>query len=75
MPSADGLTTTAYTFNVSQAPLPILSGTQAGRLAQTGTVAGAIGVAVAVLAAVLAGCAAWLVGRRRKGEGGKDIVA
>lgn len=73
--SADGLTKTVYTFNISQAPLPILSGTQAGRLAQTGTVAGAIGVAVAVLAAVLAGCAAWLVGRRRKGEGGKDIVA
>ena len=73
--SADGLTKTVYTFNVSQAPLPILSGTQAGHLAQTGTVAGAIGVAVAVLAAVLAGCAAWLVGRRRKGEGGKDIVA
>ena len=73
--SADGLTKTVYTFNVSQAPLPILSGTQAGRLAQTGTVVGAIGVAVAVLAAVLAGCAAWLVGRRRKGEGGKDIVA
>ena len=73
--SADGLTKTVYTFNVSQAPLPILSGTQAGHLAQTGTVVGAIGVAVAVLAAVLAGCAAWLVGRRRKGEGGKDIVA
>lgn len=73
--SADGLVKTVYTFNVSQAPLPILSGTQAGTLAQTGTVAGAIGVAVAVLAAVLAGCVAWLVGRRRKGEGGKDIVA
>ena len=73
--SADGLVKTVYTFNVSQAPLPILSGTQAGHLAQTGTVVGAIGVAVAVLAAVLAGCAAWLVGRRRKGEGGKDIVA
>ena len=73
--SADGLTKTVYTFNISQAPLPVLSGTQAGSLAQTGTVVGAIGVAVAVLVAVLAGCVAWLVGRRHKGEGGKDIVA
>lgn len=73
--SADGQVKTVYTFNISQAPLPVLSGTQAGTLAQTGTVVGAIGAAALALAAVLAGCVAWLVGRRRKGEGGKDIVA
>lgn len=73
--SADGLTKTVYTFNISQAPLPVLSGTQTGTLAQTGTVVGAIGAAALALVAVLAGCVAWLVGRRRKGEGGKDIVA
>lgn len=73
--SADGQVKTVYTFNISQAPLPVLSGTQAGTLAQTGTVVGAIGAAALALVAVLAGCVAWLVGRRRKGEGGKDIVA
>ncbi|MGO5518173.1 hypothetical protein ACTQV2_00950 [Bifidobacterium thermophilum] len=73
--SADGQVKTVYTFNISQAPLPVLSGTQAGSLAQTGTVVGAIGAAALALVAVLAGCVAWLAGRRRKGEGGKDIVA
>ncbi len=73
--SADGQVKTVYTFNISQAPLPVLSGTQAGTLAQTGTVVGAIGAAALALVAVLAGCVAWLAGRRRKGEGGKDIVA
>lgn len=73
--SADGQVKTVYTFNISQAPLPVLSGTQTGTLAQTGTVVGAIGVAALALVAVLAGCVAWLAGRRRKGEGGKDIVA
>ena len=73
--SADGQVKTVYTFDISQAPLPVLSGTQAGTLAQTGTVVGAIGVGALALVAVLAGCVAWLAGRRRKGEGGKDIVA
>lgn len=73
--SADGQVKTVYTFDISQAPLPVLSGTQAGTLAQTGTVVGAIGAAALALVAVLAGCVAWLAGRRRKGEGGKDIVA
>ncbi|PKU90109.1 cell surface protein [Bifidobacterium thermophilum] len=73
--SADGQVKTVYTFDISQAPLPVLSGTQAGSLAQTGTVVGAIGAAALALVAVLAGCVAWLAGRRRKGEGGKDIVA